>query len=306
MPNEATDGMTLQVTGVTARAADGAPLENVSFRLEAGSAAAIISEPIGSAALLIDCVAGAASPTSGTVALPSGGNGKGALAKSIGILRGEARFPQGVTTGELIEHIGLLRGEPNALGRLVDQFALGDAAGTPASKLGADLRQLTRLGCSTIGLPDLLLLDRADRDLPLPKRRLLHRMIRGQRERGGIALFSCDNLATVEAACTHVIVLRDGKLLACDTIDNLILSHQQWMRIEVLTDTELDLGTVSALDYVHHAVRHGDRYHIFAENKFTSVHRLLTHFDGQNVPLRDVHTFSSTLSDVITELFLSA
>lgn len=294
----------LEVRGLSASLPDGAHLQNVSFEVPAGAVVVVFSEPLEAGALLLDCLCGAARPQKGDIRV-GGADVAGLCADErqlISGLRGPAVFPEGVTAGELLEQLALLLNQPGAGKKRLADLGLEEQGNAFLRTLGPENQQLVRLASAGLGEPRVLVAERIDRDLSPVRCRLAGRLVKDVRDRGGAVVFTTDNMETAEAVCTQVLVLKDGQLVAYDTPENLILAQDNWMRVEVFTDNELAVSKFDALEYVHRAVEHGNRYALFVKNEFESVRRLLGFFDKEGVGVKDLRTYRSTLSDVVWEL----
>ena len=292
--------ISVQVENLSLEVPNGSGLEDVSFTLEAGTVTALVSKPSEHAALLMKCIADIVSPTAGSVRVSA--QGKTLPAEAVSIIRGPAKFPDRFRVGELLTYLGLILNDPEARKRVEEQFGITHADNEFPENLSPDDRQMVRLACNFIGPPAVLLWERLDRDLPLVKRQLVYRTIEQCRERGAVVLFSCEDLAAAEALCDRVMVLNQGKLVACKPPDELLPEGQKWMRIEVFAESQLDEKALLALDCVDRVARHGRRYDCYVENGFSSAGELMTFLQEKNVPVQDFRTYRFTLVDAVMEM----
>ncbi len=294
----------IEAQGLSASRLDGTCLQDLSFAVPPGAVVAVISEPLASGRLLMDCICGAAQATAGSVTVcgKAPADLSAADRQKLTTLRGPAAFPDSVTVRELLEQLSLLLGDTKPLSDVLTEFGVDNVADIGLRDLNAESQQLVRLACATVGTPSVLLAEKLDDNLSPVKRRAAYRFIKDLRDTGGAVLFTTDNMETTEAVCNRVLVLREGKLVAYDTPENLILAKDNWMRVEVFTDSELELPKISDLDYVHRVVGHGNRCDIFVNNEFDSVRKVIGFLDSENIDIRDLRTYRSTLSDVVWEL----
>jgi len=79
----------------------------------------------------------------------------------------------------------------------------------------------------------ILLLDEPMEGLDPEARRDLEGLLREQAKRGRTVFFSSHDLASVERVCDRVAFLRDGKLLACDTVDAILERMAHVLRLHL-------------------------------------------------------------------------
>ncbi len=275
---------------------NGSYLQDVTLSLSPGTVAVVVAEPPESAQLLLECIAGKVKPASGCI---SNGDGKHFPESDISLVYGGPRFPEGLTVQEFLNQLALLHNDAHLGERMASAMGLIERKRFYLDELNATEQQLVRLACGMLAHPRICLVDKLDRDLSRQNKHAVYRVIRELREEGSIFLFTCDNFETAEAICNHVIILKDGLLEASDSPENIILSGQQWMRVEIFTEREFDTEDLRKAEFVNRVVRHGDRLDVFVDNKFASVYEILKFFEHASVPLRDLRTYRSTLADAI-------
>ena len=92
----------------------------------------------------------------------------------------------------------------------------------------------------------IVLLDEPMEGLDPEARRLLERQLRAEAEQGRTIFFSSHDLASVERICTRVAFLRQGSILACDTLENIL--HQTSHLLQIRFRTEQCLEQLPNLD----------------------------------------------------------
>jgi len=108
--------------------------------------------------------------------------------------------------------------DPN---ELLDRVGLEDAAGRQAGGFSAGMRQRLALAMALVGEPDLLVLDEPSSGLDPNGARELREIVEAERERGATVFFSSHLLDQVEAVCDRVGILRNGEVVAVDSVEGL-------------------------------------------------------------------------------------
>ncbi len=135
---------------------------------------------------------------------------------------------------ELLERVGLEAGDRKAGG-----YSKGMA-------------QRLTLAMALVGDPDLLILDEPTTGLDPNGARKIREIIREENDRGTTVFFSSHILGQVEAVCDRVGILRDGQLVADDSIEDLRsnVPGGQSLVIEGSGFTDDVVTTIRALDDV--------------------------------------------------------
>jgi len=144
-----------------------------------------------------------------------------AIKAEVGYLPGDLRLPTWMTCGEALRIFGRVRRRDLLpVGRdLADEFELDPTLRVKAMSRGN--RQKLGLILAMAHQPRLLILDEPTASLdPLMQRKLYARLRRAVAD-GRTVLFSSHTLSEVEHLCSHVAILRQGKLVACDSIERL-------------------------------------------------------------------------------------
>ena len=139
---------------------------------------------------------------------------------------------------------------------LLERVGIADAADRKAGTFSKGMKQRLVLAMALVAQPDVLILDEPSTGLDPNGAREMREIIRAERDRGATVFFSSHILEQVEAVCDRVGILRDGELVAVDTIDALRSAVgddvQLVLTIDTITDEILDavaaMSTVSNTD----------------------------------------------------------
>jgi ABC-2 type transport system ATP-binding protein len=104
---------------------------------------------------------------------------------------------------------------------ILDRVGILEAADRKASGYSKGMKQRLTLAMALVGEPDLLILDEPTTGLDPRGARDVREIVRQERDRGATVFFSSHILEQVQAVCDRVGILRDGELVAVDTIDGL-------------------------------------------------------------------------------------
>ncbi|MDY6765463.1 MAG: ABC transporter ATP-binding protein [Halobacteria archaeon] len=104
---------------------------------------------------------------------------------------------------------------------ILERVGLEDSGSRKAGGYSKGMKQRLGLGIALVGDPDLLILDEPSTGLDPNGAREMRQIVREEKERGATVFFSSHILEQVEKSCDRVGILRDGKLVAQDSIEGL-------------------------------------------------------------------------------------
>ncbi|MFP4627544.1 MAG: ATP-binding cassette domain-containing protein [Halobacteriales archaeon] len=119
---------------------------------------------------------------------------------------------------------------------MLERTGIADAADRKAGGYSTGMKQRLGLAMALVGDPDLLILDEPSTGLDPNGAREMRTVIREERDRGATVFFSSHILEQVEAICDRVGILRNGRLVAEDTIEGLRRAVGDGGSIVVTTD----------------------------------------------------------------------
>lgn len=221
MPSAAAADPALFLADVTKRYGRRTALDGVTLTVDRGTVVGLIG-PNGAGKtttmrILLDIVRA----SSGTVRVlgtePRAGGPT--LRRRIGYLPGELHMDARLTARGLLEHYGRLSAAPDSSDRIA---ALSDRLGLdrarPVRALSKGNKQKVGLVQAFLHRPELLVLDEPTSGLdPLVQREFLA-LVREATAAGATVLLSSHVISEVQHAADRVAVLRDGRIIATDSV----------------------------------------------------------------------------------------
>jgi ABC-2 type transport system ATP-binding protein len=220
----------VEIQGLTRRFGARLALDHVSLTVPAGSVLGLVGENGAGKTTLIRHVLGLLKAQGGTVRV----FGRDPVADPVGVLSRigylseEGDLPEWMRIRELMDYAGAFypTWDDAYAEELRQEFGL-DA--------GAKVRQLSKGQRARAGLmvalayrPALLLLDEPSSGLdPIVRRDILGAVIRTIAEEGRTVLFSSHLLSEVERVSDRVAMIKSGKILFCDSLDEIKETHSR-------------------------------------------------------------------------------
>ncbi|CCQ35422.1 ABC-type transport system ATP-binding protein [Natronomonas moolapensis 8.8.11] len=181
---------------------------------------------------------------------------------------------------------------------LLERVGLADAASRKAGGFSTGMRQRLALAMALVGDPELLVLDEPSSGLDPNGARELREIVESEAEDGTTVFFSSHILGQVEAVCDRVGIIREGELVAVDTIEGLRenVGGGSTLVVEVDSVPEDAAHRLKSLDGVSEATIEGTTLRITCEDdvKMDAVSELealgadVSDFSTEEAPLEDL------------------
>jgi ABC-2 type transport system ATP-binding protein len=198
-------------------------------------------------------------PTRGSVTVfgLEGHRASRAIRRRVGYLPGDLRLYESLSGRELIDYFGRLRGHP-----------AGERAAEVARRLDCDLtreiRSLSSGNRQKVGLvqafmsdPDLLILDEPTNGLDPLVQQTFYELVTEARARGATVFLSSHVLPEVERVCDRVGIIREGRLVAVESMAALRARAMRHLEVEFRGEIPRDafervpgVGDLSVVDRV--------------------------------------------------------
>lgn len=213
----------IEIDGVTKQFGDVTALRDLSLEVQAGEIYGFLGPNGAGKSTTIDILLDFVRPTSGTATVLD----RDAQADSLSIRRDIGVLPEGfsvygrLTARQHLEFAIESKGVNDDPDALLERVGIPDAADRKAGGFSKGMAQRLALAVALVGEPDLLILDEPSTGLDPNGAREMRSIIQEEAARGATVFFSSHILEQVEAVCDRVGILKDGELVAQDTIRGL-------------------------------------------------------------------------------------
>ncbi|GAB4361624.1 MAG: ABC transporter ATP-binding protein [Kiloniellaceae bacterium] len=197
-------------------------LRDVSLTVKAGERVALLGHNGAGKTTLMKLVLGLTRPSGGSISVAGAEPGSAAARLACAYLPEAVAFHRVLTGRQQLGLFARLAGQPaRAAGPLLERVGLGEAADRRIATWSKGMRQ--RLGLAQVLLcrPRVALLDEPTSGLDPLSRHDLYRIIDEMAAQGTAVLLSSHSLTEVEARTDRIAMLRDGRLVADDTLARL-------------------------------------------------------------------------------------
>lgn len=215
--------------------------------------------------------------------------------QDIGYLPGELGLYSHLSGRQLLSRLGSLRGTRP-----------GDKAEQIAKRLDLDLtRKIKGLSHGTrqkLGIVQalmheakLLILDEPTIGLDPLAQNIFYELIREESEKGTTVFLSSHLLGEVERTCARVGVIREGRLVVVEDIDDLKKKRVKWAQVELTEEVDEKDFQVPGIKSVQ---REGSGYRLVLEGNYPDVLKALSALPIENITIQD-----ATLEDIFLEYY---
>lgn len=161
----------------------------------------------------------------------------------LGIVPQEATLFEYLTVRQHLQLFGKLRGlTPKQAAIRADELTvtlrLEEFSHVEISNISGGMRRRILIGIAALANPPLMVLDEPTTGLDPQSRRDLWSLLRHYRELGSSVLLTTHYMDESEALCDRVGIIKDGKLLALDSVQNLRASYGYSYKVTYKTERE--------------------------------------------------------------------
>ncbi|MET9325660.1 alpha/beta fold hydrolase [Tsukamurella sp. NPDC003166] len=218
----------LQVTGLSKKYAggDGYSVRDVTFRVERGQVLGLLGPNGAGKTTTLRMLMGLITPDEGGIRVFGHPIRPGAPVLSrVGAFVEGAGFLPHLSGRANLDLYWRATGRPADEAHLDEALAiadLGSALERPVRTYSQGMRQRLAIAQAMLGLPDVLVLDEPTNGLDPSQIREMRDAIVRYGATGRTVIVSSHLLAEVEQTCTHVVVLRRGRLIAAGTVEEIV------------------------------------------------------------------------------------
>ena len=214
--------------------------------------------------------------------------------KNIGYLPGEVGLPGYLTGGEFLARMASLRGgASNKLEHLAQRLDLD--LSTKIKSLSHGTRQKLAIAQAFMHNAPLLILDEPTTGLDPLTQQVFYELVCEERDRGTAVFLSSHVLSEVDRVCSRVGIIRQGRLVTVERIDDL--KKKRIKRVEVVFDAEVNTKAVRLPGTQSLAVD-GRVIRFAIEGEYNVMLKTLSAYPVEDITIQD-----ATLEDIFLEYY---
>ena len=230
----------IKTVGLTKYYGSSRGIIGLNLSVEAGECFGFIGPNGAGKSTTIRTLLGLISPTAGSAQIfgKDIGREKEAILREVGYLPSEAVFYPGMKVRDILKFSADLRGKDctEEAGALSDRLQLDTSR--KADELSFGNRKKVAIVCALQSDPALLILDEPTGGLDPLMQREFFDILRERNRKGATVFLSSHVLSEVQRNCTRAAVIREGKIIACDSVDALAKTNAKRISVRGRVDLE--------------------------------------------------------------------
>jgi len=218
----------IEAEGLTKYYGNFAAIEDVSFKVHQGEVVAFLGPNGAGKSTTMKLLTGYLAPSAGVARVAGHDMAQDRLAGSaqLGYLPENGPLYPDMSPRALLEFFADARGMSASYKRerveaVTDLCALGEVVYKPISKLSKGYRQRVGMAHALLHEPDVLILDEPTAGLD-PEERVRFRNLLSDLSGARIVILSTHIVSDVEASATQIALIRQGRLIRCETPEALL------------------------------------------------------------------------------------
>ncbi|MBF0563267.1 MAG: ABC transporter ATP-binding protein [Alphaproteobacteria bacterium] len=274
-------------------------LDEVSLQVPEGRCLALLGHNGAGKTTLMKLMLGLIRPSSGQVQVLGMDPAAAGLPfrRRIGFLPENVAFDEAVSGRDTLRFYARLKGVPLAdTDPLLEAVGLSFAAQRRIKTYSKGMRQRLGLAQAMLGAPGLLLFDEPTTGLDPVLRQAFFHHIRDLTTRGATVVLSSHVLTELEARTDLVAILRQGRLVAFGTLDDLRREAALPVRVRVVVGTEASVVAGRLGDGLAVTVVDGRSLEITC--RIDEKMAVFRHLTASGLPALDIDIQLPTLDDI--------
>jgi ABC-2 type transport system ATP-binding protein len=279
-------------------------LDGIDFTVRAGELFGLLGPNGAGKTTTVKIVLGLTAPTDGTAFVGGLPVGNPESRRRVGYLPEGHKIPGYLTARQAMTIFGRMSGMSTddiktRIPELLERVRLPQWADVRVKKFSKGMTQRLGLACALIHRPNVLLLDEPTDGVDPVGRREIRDLLRDEAAQHGTAvLLNSHLLSEIELTCDRVAVLRNGKVAAEGTIDELTRKSAKYKMVA----TPIDEPLVAMFRESGAGVERVNGHLVLSVDDVAHLNALLDGLRARGGMLSELAPVRSTLEDVFVDL----
>ncbi len=276
-------------------------VDGISFTVKQGEIFGILGPNGAGKTTTLEMIEGLKAMTSGTVMLDGHDVAKESIkVKSlIGVQLQSSAFFEGLNLLELIDMFAAMYGRTVNAHELLESVQLTEKAKNQVKELSGGQKQRLSIAVALVNDPKVLFLDEPTTGLDPQARRNLWELIRKINKEGKTIVITTHYLEEAEELCSRVAIMDHAKIIALDTVPNLIRDTGLVSSIIIKTAREMSPEQFEMFPGVDQVIADDKKYKLITS---TPQQTLPVIFSVLGRDVIDLQLKQATLEDVFLKL----
>src|SRR5699024_10271665 len=240
-------------------------VDGISLDIEEGEIFGMIGPNGAGKTTLMECVEGMRTRDSGVVEVlgldPQ--QHPREVRRRTGLQLQSAALPRHIKTGEALELFSSFYNSPLEWRPLLSRLGLADKVDSYVEKLSGGQRQRVFIALALLNNPGLVFLDELTTGLDPQVRLAIWDVVRDIRDRGTTVFLTTHFMAEAENLCDRVAIVDHGRIVAVDTVANLIASIDEERSLSFTLDGQAPIERLQRVAGVTRVAQSGPRVEVY-------------------------------------------
>ncbi|REK59726.1 MAG: ABC transporter ATP-binding protein [Geobacillus sp.] len=277
-------------------------VDHVSFSVEEGEIFGMIGPNGAGKTTTIECIEGIRENYSGSIRVlglnPKVDRKK--LYNLIGVQLQETSYQDKIKVWEICKMFSSFYANPLPYESLLNDFGLYDKVNSYVSKLSGGQRQKLAIILALIANPKIIFLDELSTGLDPQARRSMWELIKGLQKDGKTIYMTTHFMDEAEYLCNRIAIMDKGKVVAVDTVENLIKRFGLEETVVFKAD-ELNMDEIERIAGVTSLERRGPEVCVKGR-EINFVNNILNYLGNNQIRYRDLKVIQPSLEDVFLKI----
>ena len=201
-------------------------VNDISFSVQKGDFFGLLGHNGAGKSTTIDCILGLKAFDSGVVKILNKDPKKSRkeIFEKVGVQLQLSSYPDKIKVYEICEETAALYSESCDYNQLLKKFSLDKVKKNYVSTLSGGEKQKLAVILSLIPNPEVVFLDELTTGLDVEARRDVWKLLKSLKKDKVTILLTSHYMDEVEALCDKIVIIKNGKLLASGTVEEIIIS----------------------------------------------------------------------------------
>ena len=278
-------------------------LDGIDFQVQEGELFGLLGPNGAGKTTTVKILLGLTHATSGTASVCGLPVRDPESRRRVGYLPEGHKIPNYLTARQALSIFGRMSGMSSEfisqrIPILLDQVRMTQWADVRIKKFSKGMTQRLGLACAMIHAPQVLLLDEPTDGVDPVGRREIRDILRAEADRGTAVLLNSHLLSEIERTCDRVAVLRDGKVAAFGSVDDLTRQTATYKMVA----TPIDDSLVAAFRETGADVQRVNGHMVLSVTDVQHLNALVDQVRARGSVLSELTPVRSTLEDVFVDL----